>query len=91
MNTTRGSEANEPNRRYADPKLSRREAEVLVEWILADTKDQVARKLYLAIGTINTHLSRSRAKYDSVGRPANTKAQLLARVLQDGLLDLEKI
>lgn len=81
----------EPERpRYADPGLSAREAQVVREWLLHENKDQVCRKLFLAPGTVNTHLARARRKYDEVGRPAATKAQLLARAVQDGLIDLEE-
>ncbi|MFC8046728.1 LuxR C-terminal-related transcriptional regulator [Nocardia sp. NPDC057353] len=80
----------EPERRYPDPGLSAREAQVVREWLLADNKAQVCRKLYLAAGTVNTHLSRARRKYDEVGRPATTKAQLFARAVQDELIDLDE-
>ncbi|WP_245650437.1 LuxR C-terminal-related transcriptional regulator [Nocardia harenae] len=76
--------------RYADPGLSAREAQVVREWLLAENKNQVCRKLYLAPGTVNTHLARARRKYDEVGRPAVTKAQLLARAVQDELLSLDE-
>lgn len=75
----------------AKPKLSEREVEVLVHWLRSDSKSDVARELFLAVGTINTHLTRIRAKYAAVGRPAGTKAALVARAIQDGLLDLEDL
>lgn len=73
------------------PSLSKREEEVLLAWIKADTKDEVSGELNVAIGTINTYLARVRAKYAAVGRPASTKAALLARVLQDGMIDLDDL
>ena len=73
------------------PSLSNREQEVLLAWIKADTKDEVCSELNVAIGTINTYLARVRAKYAAVGRPATTKAALLARVLQDGMIDLDEL
>ncbi|MBD8505210.1 LuxR family transcriptional regulator [Hoyosella sp. G463] len=73
------------------PGLSQREEEVLVAWIKADTKEEVSRELKVAIGTINTYLARIRAKYAAVGRPASTKAALVARVLQDGIIDLDDL
>ncbi|MDG3009695.1 LuxR family transcriptional regulator [Rhodococcus sp. D2-41] len=75
----------------AKPKLSEREVEVLVRWLRSDSKSEVARELFLAVGTINTHLTRIRAKYAAVGRPAGTKAALVARAIQDGLLDLQDL
>jgi hypothetical protein len=38
-----------------------------------------------------THIARIRSKYADVGRPARTKAQLLARALQDGLVQLDDL
>ncbi|WP_235900426.1 helix-turn-helix transcriptional regulator [Lolliginicoccus suaedae] len=73
------------------PSLSSREQEVLLAWIKADTKDEVCNELNVAIGTINTYLARVRSKYAAVGRPASTKAALLARVLQDGMIDLDEL
>jgi DNA-binding CsgD family transcriptional regulator len=51
----------------------------------------VAKALFLSLGTVNTHLTRIRAKYTSVGRPAPTKAGLVARALQDGLVDISEL
>lgn len=73
------------------PALSPREIEVLTMWLRVDSKEEVGRRLYLAIGTINTHLFRIRAKYEEVGRPAPTKSSLLARALQDGFVDLDAL
>ena len=73
------------------PALSTREIEVLTTWLRVDSKEEVGRRLYVAMGTINTHLLRIRAKYDEVGRPAPTKSALLARALQDGFVDLDAL
>ncbi|MGC4989842.1 helix-turn-helix transcriptional regulator [Nocardia salmonicida] len=73
------------------PGLSPRELEVMLAWILSDSKSEVCQTLYLAPGTVNTHLTRIREKYGRVGRPAPTKAALLARALQDGHLRLDEI
>lgn len=73
------------------PALSPRERQIMIEWILSDTKSDVCGKLHIAPGTMNSHLSRIREKYDRVGRPAPTKAALLARALQDGYLDLHEL
>ncbi|OZC45568.1 LuxR family transcriptional regulator [Rhodococcoides fascians A21d2] len=74
-----------------DPRLSAREIEVLTAWLISDSKAEASRSLYLAMGTVNTHLSRIRAKYSAVGRSAPTKATLLARALQDGFIDIEDL
>ncbi|MBV7703970.1 LuxR C-terminal-related transcriptional regulator [Nocardia nova] len=73
------------------PSLSSREIEVLLAWILSDTKSDVGRRLFIAPGTVNTHIGRIREKYSRAGRPAPTKAALLARALQDGYISLDDI
>ncbi|WP_241248916.1 LuxR family transcriptional regulator [Rhodococcus sp. X156] len=72
------------------PALSKREIEVVLAWLRSDSKITACRRLYISVGTMNTHLSRVRAKYADVGRPAPTKAALLARALQDNLTTLEE-
>lgn len=73
------------------PMLSGREIEVMLSWILNDSKSAVCQQLYISAGTVNTHLARIRDKYRCVGRPAPTKATLLARALQDGHLTLDQL
>lgn len=73
------------------PRLSPREVEVLLRWLRCDSKNTVAADLYLSIGTVNTHLARIRAKYRAVGRSAPTKAALVARAVQDGLISLDEL
>ncbi|MEU2043029.1 LuxR C-terminal-related transcriptional regulator [Nocardia niwae] len=73
------------------PALSSREIEVLLAWIASDSKVEVGRRLYISLGTVNTHLSRIRDKYAAVGRPAPTKAALVARALQDALIDIDDL
>ena len=66
--------------------LSKREREVVRTWVLSSTKEAVARSMYLAIGTVNTHLIRARQKYADAGRPAPTKSELTLRALEDGIV-----
>ncbi|MBB3036585.1 DNA-binding CsgD family transcriptional regulator [Hoyosella altamirensis] len=73
------------------PSLSRREVEVLRTWFACDSKSQAGARLNVSVGTINTHLGRIRAKYSAVGRAAPTKASLVARALQDGIVDIEEL
>ncbi|MEV6336031.1 LuxR C-terminal-related transcriptional regulator [Nocardia vinacea] len=73
------------------PSLSPREIEVLRAWILSDSKIEVCQQLYISAGTVNTHLARIRDKYHTAGRPAQTKAALLARALQDGHIGLNEL
>lgn len=73
------------------PILTGREIQVLICWIRCDSKTNVAKSLFLSLGTVNTHLTRIRAKYAAVGRPASTKASLVARALQDGMIDIAEL
>lgn len=82
-----GDMRNQPER----PALSRREIEVLLAWFGCDSKVEVGRRLYISLGTVNTHLSRIREKYTAVGRPAPTKAALVARALQDEIIGIDEL
>ena len=84
-----GSDHRRPRR--TDPGLSAREVEVLIAWITRDSKSAVSRALFIAPGTVNTPLSRIRTKYHHAGRTAPTKAALLARAVQDGLIGLDEL
>ena len=79
------------DRREERPMLSPREQEVLLHWFRTDSKNLVASALYISTATVNTHLARVRTKYAAVGRPATTKAALIARALQDGLITLDDV
>lgn len=72
------------------PALSRREVEVLLAWLASESKEEAAARLFISASTVSTHISRIRAKYDAVARPAPTKAHLLARALQDGYTTLDR-
>jgi DNA-binding NarL/FixJ family response regulator len=80
-----------PNPDRSRPELAPRETEVLVAWIHCDNKDDVARQLEISATTVRTHLQRIRDKYAAVGRPASTKAALVARAIQDGLIDVNDL
>lgn len=73
------------------PTLTQREIEVLRAWLLLDSKVLVTRELHIAMGTVNTHLTRIRTKYARVGRHAKTKASLAARAIQDGILSIDEL
>lgn len=70
------------------PALSEREREVLLAWFSSDSKQLVAQRFHLSVKTVDTYIARVRIKYADAGRPAGTKAALVARALQDGLIDL---
>lgn len=73
------------------PHLTKREREVLVAWFQTENKDVVGRRLFIEPSTVRTHLQRARAKYAAVGRPAPTKAALIARAIQDGVLSVDDL
>ncbi len=73
------------------PALSARETEVLVEWFQSESKDFVARRLGISMSTVNSHLERIRIKYALIGREAPTKAALVARAIQDGLIGVDDL
>ena len=73
------------------PHLTQREREVLVAWFQTENKDVVGRRLFIEPSTVRTHLQRVRAKYAAVGRPAPTKAALVARAVQDGILSIDEL
>ncbi|WP_415971732.1 LuxR C-terminal-related transcriptional regulator [Rhodococcus sp. 077-4] len=76
---------------YAAPGLTEREIAVLEVWLVCDSKMEVGARLHIALGTVNTHLTRIRDKYSRVGRAAPTKAALVARALQDGIVALDDL
>jgi DNA-binding NarL/FixJ family response regulator len=73
------------------PALTYRERQVLIAWFQCESKHLVARQLDIAPSSVGTYLDRIRLKYANTGRPAPTKAALLARALQDGLIDLADV
>ncbi|UUO02821.1 LuxR C-terminal-related transcriptional regulator [Mycolicibacterium novocastrense] len=78
-------------RRKARPQLTRREQQVLIAWFQTENKNAVAERLYIEPSTVATHLQRVRAKYAAVGRPAPTKAALVARAIQDDILSVDDL
>ncbi len=73
------------------PALATREKEVLVAWFQTESKELVGSRLYISPATVRTHLQRIRVKYAAVGRPAPTKAALVARAMQDGMICIEDL
>jgi DNA-binding CsgD family transcriptional regulator len=89
MTATHPQDLSAPLRPHAE--LAPRETEVLLAWLLCDNKDDVARQLQISPTTVRTHLQRIRDKYAAAGRPASTKAALVARAIQDGLVDVNDL
>lgn len=79
------------NARADRPRLSAREEDVLIEWFQSESKDLVAQRLGISVRTVNSYLDRVRIKYANVGRAARTKASLVARAIQDGLVDVDDL
>jgi DNA-binding NarL/FixJ family response regulator len=77
--------------RQGRPRLTPREVDVLVNWFASESKEMVARKLNLSVSSVNTYINRVRIKYANAGREAPTKAALVARAIQDGLVSLEEL
>ena len=79
------------DKRMGRPHLSEREKEVLVAWFQTENKELVGKRLFIEPSTVRSHLQRVRAKYAAVGRPAPTKAALVARAIQDGILSVDDL
>lgn len=62
---------------------------MLIEWFQAESKELVAQRLGISVRTVNSYLDRVRIKYANARRPARTKANLMARAIQDGLIDVD--
>jgi DNA-binding NarL/FixJ family response regulator len=73
------------------PRLTQREREVLLAWFQCESKQLVAARCGLSTRTVEGYIDRVRVRYARAGRPAPTKASLVARALQDGLIDLEDL
>ncbi|MEN3609142.1 response regulator transcription factor [Plantactinospora sp. ZYX-F-223] len=73
------------------PRLTSRELDVLANWFACESKEMVARKLGLSVRTVNSYIDRVRIRYAEAGRPASTKAALVARAIQDGLVRLDEL
>ena len=73
------------------PKLTDRETDALVAWFHTENKDLVAERLAVSAATVKTLLQRARTRYASAGRPAPTKAALIARAIQDGIVSVSDL
>ncbi|MFB9239482.1 response regulator [Plantactinospora siamensis] len=79
------------DRRSDRPALSDQEREALLLWFQSMSKASVARRMRISEHTVKQYLDRARIKYARAGRPAATKAALLARAIEDGLVRPEEI
>jgi DNA-binding NarL/FixJ family response regulator len=76
-------------RAAASAGLTLREAEVLALYASGMTADGVAANLFITRETVHGHIRRIRAKYASLGRPAQTRVDLFRRAIEDGLVTPE--
>jgi DNA-binding NarL/FixJ family response regulator len=79
------------DQRPTRPRLTPREVDVLLEWFKCESKDLVAHKLGISPHTVASYLDRIRIKYANTGRPAQTKATMVARAIQDGLIGVGEL
>ncbi|MEV4996542.1 response regulator [Streptomyces niveus] len=68
------------------PRLSDQERTSLLWWFQSMSKASVARRMGVSVHTVDMYIKRARVKYAQVGRAAPTKADMLARAIQDGLV-----
>ncbi|MFZ1382974.1 MAG: response regulator transcription factor [Scrofimicrobium sp.] len=71
---------------FVSNKLSEMEAEVLAMYASGELAETVARKLGMAPASVNTYISRIRAKYRAAGRGAESRVDLFRRAAEDGLI-----
>ncbi|OLT16564.1 LuxR family transcriptional regulator [Actinomadura sp. CNU-125] len=72
-------------------RLSDRERTALLLWFQSMSKASVARRMGVSVHTVEMYIKRARVKYAQAGRPAPTKADMLARAIEDGLIRPEEI
>lgn len=73
------------------PKLSSQERTALLWWFQSMSKASVARRMGVSVHTVDVYIRRARVKYAQVGRTAPTKADMLARAIEDGLVKPDDI
>ncbi|MFE2275718.1 hypothetical protein ACFXAE_00285 [Streptomyces sp. NPDC059454] len=60
-------------------------------WYVASRRPITVVAAGNSVRTVNSCLDRVRIKYANVGRPARTKASLVARAIQDRLVDVDDL
>ena len=73
------------------PVLSVQEITALRVWFTSRSKTMAAKAMNVAPATIHTYIDRARTKYAAQGRPARSKAEMVKRALEDGLVSLEEL
>ena len=73
------------------PQLSERERTALLFWFQSMAKASVATRMGVSVHTVDMFIKRARLKYAKVGRPAPTKADMLIRAIEDGLVTPDEV
>ncbi|MFE0689190.1 response regulator [Streptomyces xiamenensis] len=73
------------------PALSAQERVALLWWFQSMSKASVARRMGVSVHTVDMYIKRARVKYANIGRAAPTKADMLARAIEDGLIGADEI
>jgi two-component system, NarL family, nitrate/nitrite response regulator NarL len=69
------------------PALSQQEQQALLLWFQGMSKASVGRRMSISENTVRQYISRARAKYAATGRTAPSKDALLARAIEDGVIN----
>ncbi|MFD7154251.1 response regulator [Kribbella sp. NPDC059898] len=73
------------------PHLAPQERAALLLWFQSRSKAAVAERMGIRETTVKQYIDRARVKYGQVGRHAASKAALLARAIEDGLIRADDI
>lgn len=73
------------------PRLSEQERTALLLWFQSMSKAAVAARMNITEYTVRQYIDRARVKYAKAGRAAPTKAALLARAIEDGIVTAAEI
>jgi two-component system, NarL family, nitrate/nitrite response regulator NarL len=79
------------DQRPARPTLSEQEQQALLLWFQGMSKASVGRRMSISENTVRQYISRARAKYAATGRTAPSKDALLARAIEDGVIQAAEI
>jgi len=79
------------DQRAARPTLSEQERQALLLWFQGMSKASVGRRMSISENTVRQYISRARAKYAATGRTAPSKDALLARAIEDGVIQAGEI
>jgi two-component system, NarL family, nitrate/nitrite response regulator NarL len=79
------------DRRPDAPVLSEQERTALLWWFQSMSKAAVASRMGISPHTVDMYIRRARLKYAQAGRAAPTKADMLVRAIEDGLVKADEI